>query len=170
MKKEVLRKLIHFSSTVYPLLYFFLLEKSQMLILALTDNAITFFFWINNLTTKILNPFLISDEIKGQVLGSNYFMVGTLMAIFLFERNIAIAYILVSVASAALASLLGKGCGRQKLYKEKTLVGFLAFLISTSIIPYFLNPLFIISVFFISFVELFAEKLEIDDNLLILLP
>lgn len=175
MKKEILRKLIHLSSLIYPILYLLFIEKREMLImtgsislvlilLEIAKKQSVFVLKLLNIVFKMVSR---EKEMEGEIFGSTYFMVAVFLVILLFERQIAIASMLVLVISDTAASLLGKGFGKKKLYKEKSLVGFLSFLSSAIIVSCFFNFIFIISATFAAFAELFAQKFKIDDNFLI---
>ena len=175
MKQEFLRKAIHFSSLIYPALYYFYLTKLEISLLTLV--IFIFLLCVDILRMKrpniraFFNKFFSfvsrSNEVTGGFYGSTYFMLGAFLSFALFTKEIAIAAILVLVISDALASLVGKSVGGRKLSLEKTLSGFLAFLISASVISALFNPLFIIPAIFASFAELYAKKLKLDDNLII---
>ncbi|MEO0294992.1 MAG: phosphatidate cytidylyltransferase, partial [candidate division WOR-3 bacterium] len=88
-----------------------------------------------------------------------------LLALF-FPKKVAIISLLFLSISDNLASIVGKLFGKTKLFKNKTLEGFLAFLIVSFIITLFFQELSIkkkiIISLFASFVELFSGT--IDDN------
>jgi dolichol kinase len=174
MKQEILRKFIHLSSILYPFLYTFL-EKREMLIitfiLAIFLLLIDIIRIKSSLVRNFLNKFFAKisreSEIDGKFYGSTYFMIGTFFTILLFEKQIAIFSLLILIISDTCASLCGKAIRSRKIYQDKSLAGFLAFVFSASVISVFINPWFIIAGFLTGIAELYAKKIKIDDNLLI---
>ena len=175
MKQEILRKMIHLSSLIYPILYMLWLTREQALIgtfvifafLASVDflrfKSSSFRVFCN----KFFAIFSRKEETEGGIYGSTYFMCGVFLSILLFSKEIAIASIFVLVISDTSASLFGKFFKTSKLVGEKTIGGFMAFLITAgTILVFFGEDLYFASIP-TALVELFAKKIKIDDNLLI---
>jgi phytol kinase len=175
MKKEILRKLIHLSSLIYPFLYLFYLTKWQILTITLGiffalatidylrekhENCRNFF-------NKFFAIFSREEEIRGEVYGSTYFMCGISLAIMLFSKEIAIASMLVLIISDTLASLIGKLVKGPRLIGSKTLSGFLAFVLSAGAILYQFDAVFIWASIPTAICELISKKIKLDDNLII---
>lgn len=175
MKKEIFRKLIHLSSIIYPILYIFFLSKKQMLFitcsiavfLIMLDIIRKYCTPIKRISAKIFYYVCREKELEGAVLGSTYFMIGTFLTILFFSKKIAVASLFILIISDTAASLVGKAVPSRKLYQHKSLSGFIAFIISSIIISAFFNYFFIIPSIAVAFLELYAQKLRIDDNLLI---
>jgi dolichol kinase len=107
------------------------------------------------------------EETEGGIYGSTYFMCGVFLSILLFSKEIAVASIFVLVISDTSASLVGKFLKTSKLVGEKTIAGFMAFLISAGLILVFFGEDLYFACIPTALVELFAKKIKIDDNLLI---
>lgn len=185
---ELQRKLIHLSSTIYPLLYYFL-DKSITIVIVVTIFHIVLFWDLLRLKgfhlpkLSFINIFLRENEQNSHKLcGATYFMMAVVMVIVIFPKDIAILSMLILIYSDTAAALVGK-VGKIKINPlNKTLEGFIAYnvmgvliiiayysffiTIDTSFRNYFIA---FIALFISGVVELFAKKLFFDDNLLITL-
>lgn len=179
-KEEIFRKLLHLSSLVYPVFYLFR-DKSFVLIItgiilffvSLFDLMRLKIYSLNKIFSKYCN-FLIRKEEEIKIAGSTYFMIGTFLSVFLFEKRIAIASLFVLVISDTFASIIGLLYGKNKIVGSKSLEGSVAFFLSCFLISYFFfdskgNVLISITLtsIIVTALELFSKKIKIDDNILI---
>ena len=99
MLKEIQRKFTHFIGLVIPILYHYIDGKLLVVgILALITCSLLCFELLRyvfpdfgSLFLRFVSPILRSHEKQGKLLGSTYFMVGSLFSIILFPQEIAIA-------------------------------------------------------------------------------
>lgn len=135
--------------------------------LLLVDLARKFSQPVRLIFNKFCGSIVREHEALGYMYGSTYFMMGTFISIFFFEKEIVCASLFVLIISDTAASVFGKAFGKKKICGEKTFVGFLAFLISASLISLFFSVKLVFAAALTSVVELYAKKMRIDDNLLI---
>lgn len=108
----------------------------------------------------------------GKVLGTTYFLVGTLVAILFFSKSIAICVLLFCVFGDAASAIVGTKYGTIKLVGKKSLQGSLAFLAICLLVGWGLGDLpglalpfllILIGALVATIVELMP--IPIDDNL-----
>ena len=172
MIAELLRKSIHLSGLILPVIYLFL-DKSIMSVLMgiLTGFALAvelvkwyspdfgeFFF-------RIFKPLLRTHERKGAMTGATYYLISAFLCILLFDKTFAIVCIFFMILGDMAAALVGKKWGRTKLLGRKSLEGSAAcFIVCTVIALVKLNPVIaIVGALVATIVELIP--FPIDDNL-----
>jgi len=174
-RHELIRKATHLSSSLIPLLYWYVLDRDIMLkgtiflasgfLLAeylrfhLSSGAKIFF--------KIFGPALRSHE-QIRLTGASYLFTSSVLTIFLFPRNIAVPALLILAISDTVAALVGIPFGRHR-FLVKSLEGSTAFLVATVIILWFFIPGELYLVLITSCVLTITEAfpLQVDDNFLI---
>ncbi len=186
LKQEFNRKLIHLSSSIYPILYMFFSKEIMIAITLVLFLAV--FLWdllrIKGFEFKILlflNKFLRKKELK-RFVGATFFLASMFLVILLFPKDIAILSMFILIFCDTSAALVGKTFGKLKIKAlDKSLEGFLAFNIvgfiivsiylniTYEIIGYNLYLLSFLAVFIAGVAELFSNKLKIDDNFFITL-
>ena len=184
MKKELLRKSVHLSSIVYPLLYLFIEKHFMVYMLAML--FVLVFLWdilrINNIELKLLsfiNSVLREKEIKNkQFAGATWFLLSSFIVVTLFKKDVAIMALLILVICDTVAAIVGKSLGKTKIL-DKSLEGFASFiffgvlivLIYSLLNNFDINFKYIILSFIVVVItatsELIANKIKLDDNLLI---
>jgi len=173
--QEVIRKAIHLTSSLIPLSYWFLFERAITLqiviILALGFLTVDYLRLkstaIGKMFMRVFGLALRSHE-KQKLTGATYVFTGSVVAIFLFPKGIAVPALLILSISDTLAALIGIPFGKHKFLK-KSLEGSAAFFISTLLILgiYFPETL-LINIFVAAIVTLAeAYPMNLDDNFLI---
>ncbi len=131
----IFRKLYRLTGLVFPLIYFFSDRHTTLFWLSL----VTLLFIVlefcrfslpqlNRWLFKTLG-ILLREEYRNKILGTTYFLFGSLLTVIFFPKTIAIAALLFLIFGDACSALVGVSWGRVKIGK-KTLEGSLAFLAS----------------------------------------
>ncbi len=185
-KSEIQRKLIHLSSLIYPILYHFVDNYTMSSLLIFLFCIV--FFWdllrINNINFKLLSflfKFLRPSEINNKKFcGATWFMLSFALVVIFFPKYIAILAMCVLIICDTCAALIGKKFGRIQFF-EKSLEGFLAFIVSALILCYGyiyimninfntkINIYLLVAILFSAIIELLSKKIYLDDNLTITL-
>jgi dolichol kinase len=180
LKNELLRKVIHLSSVIIPISYYFL-EKNFLLILVgvgtvfmiLLDLFRKFIPAVNNFYVKVMGIVLRHYEVdirKHFFTGGTFYAIGFFLTLLLFNKYIAIPAIMIMIVCDTFAALIGRRFGKHRIW-NKTLEGSLAFFVAGLIII-FITPKvtgnyleYFIAVVALSVVTLIeAMPVKIDDN------
>ena len=172
MISELLRKSIHLSGLILPVIYFFL-DKPTMLIfagiLAGIAIAIELVKWVfpsfGNFFFQIFAPLLRTHERKGAITGATYYLISAFLCILFFAKTLAVVCIFFMVLGDLAAALVGKKWGRTKLIGAKSLEGSAAcFVVCVAIALVKLHPVIgIIGALVATIVEMLP--FPVDDNL-----
>lgn len=172
---ELIRKAIHLSSSAIPLLYWFYLERHQVL-----EGVIVLAFGFlmaeylrlhsdasRRLFMRIFGSALRSHEHQN-LTGATYVFVGSVLTIFLFPKEIAVASLLILSISDTFAALIGIPFGRHK-FLAKSAEGSTTFFIVTLIILQIIFPatLFFNLVVAATLTVAEAYPMDLDDNFVI---
>ena len=181
-KDELVRKLIHLTSLLIPIIYYFIPRTSAAIILgALSLFAISLDLarylspQIGSVFYKIFG-FLLRrhevDEEKRNLNGATYVLISALISVLIFPKVIFITAFSMLIIGDTLAALIGRKFGKHKLL-FKSLEGTLAFFVGSSIVVLFTPKVgnfpeeFIIG-FIGAFVGAIVENVSshyVDDNL-----
>lgn len=172
MIAELLRKSIHLSGLILPIIYFFI-DKPTMLIGVgiLTGIAVTIEL-MKSLSTRfggfffqIFAPMLRRHERRGAMTGATYYIISTFLCVLFFGKTLAIVCIFFMVLGDLVAALVGKKWGRTKLIGTKSLEGSAACFVVCAIIALVkLHPVIgIVGALVATIVEMLP--VPIDDNL-----
>jgi len=143
---ELVRKGIHICSLSIPIVYY-LLDKVTMLwllipvtILFVTGDVLRLYskrFF--NLYKKIFGRLLRTHEKthgKKTFNGASWVLLAATLCILVFPKLIAITAIAILIISDTTAALVGRRCGGKK-FRDKTLAGSTAFVVSAAIVILF---------------------------------
>jgi dolichol kinase len=173
IRAEILRKLFHLMELPMLLIYSFIrflwAEKVAGLIL-------TAFFLILmeveylrlELKPKFPDPFnVFRPREKDNVTGAIFFVAATIIVFGVFDYIIAFTALLLTVFGDLASAMIGIKFGKHKIFRKKSLEGFLAglainILVGALILPMY-PAIYITMAFVASTVELLTGKL--DDNL-----
>lgn len=188
LKTEILRKLIHLSSLwLLVVIYYFNSFANTIFFIALIlVLLLEYLRRFDNFVGNFLNRnfgFLLRAHEKGKnirLTGASYVILSALSANILFPQDIAIISLGVMLIADSFAAIFGKAFGRLKIL-DKTLVGSVTFFVfSVAVImylSYFMNGQImrfdflkiLLVALAATFMELFSNKLKVDDNLSITL-
>ncbi|HJH27098.1 MAG TPA: CTP--2,3-di-O-geranylgeranyl-sn-glycero-1-phosphate cytidyltransferase [Methanophagales archaeon] len=172
LKRELQRKAVHVTSVLIVIFYYFLPKEAIMLPLTL---FLILFLEVEfiRLDLRLKLPFfhkLYRENEKDRLSGNVFFLMGAIIAISVFSKEIAIAAILMTTIGDASAAIFGKRFGRTWIpkLKDRAVEGCTAeFAVDLLIGFVFLHSWLIILVMAgtATIVETVVNK--IDDNLLI---
>jgi len=181
-KDELVRKLIHLTSLLIPIIYYFISKSTAAIILgALSAVALTldlarhFSPQIGKIFYMVFG-FLLRrhevDEEKKNLNGATYVLLSALISVIIFPKVIFITAFAMLIIGDTMAALIGRKFGKHK-FMAKSLEGTLAFFISSCIVVLFtpkvgyLTEEFLIG-FTVAFVGAITENISfryVDDNL-----
>jgi len=187
INNEVKRKLVHLSSVwMLGAIYFIPYKEVQLLMstillgMILFEISVRYISSVRYLILKYARNIFRSKEISKDnisLTSSSYFVLGVVLAVYLFSKEITITSIAILIFADTAAALIGKRYGKIKIL-DKSLEGSSTFFFVAFVILYlsmqFLNvDMTLYKITYVSFIvtiaELFAKKIKLDDNLLIVL-
>jgi len=152
IKNELYRKLIHISSTVIPVLYYFTSKElilglvgTGTILMLLLDILKAYSYFFENLYRRGLNFILREEEKdfrKNLFTGGTYYAIGIFLSLLVFPKEVAIFSILIMVWCDTMAALFGKKFGVRKIVGNKTVIGSTAFFITGIVLVLFLHNIF----------------------------
>ena len=132
---EIFRKLIHISSLVIPLSYFFLIKDKNvmatiLIILTLTSLLIEYARlnrkgYIRFLFEKYLKSVLRSKELKGHLTGATWMLIGFTSSVIIFDFEVAVLALLFLSVGDSVAALVGRALPIGKVW-DKSILGSLS--------------------------------------------
>jgi len=174
-KHEIYRKFVHYSSSIFPVCYYFYLDRDTMLwilgsctILIVTGEIMRFIFpFFTNLYGSLFGEITRNSE-NNSFTGATYTLFGFLLCTFLFSKEIAVFAMLIQSLGDSTAALVGIRWGTVKII-NKSLQGSLTFLLISLGIVFLLNdlprPAGIVSSVIATIVELLPSPF--NDNLMV---
>lgn len=175
---ELGRKAIHVAILVFLLLFFIIKEaySNQAALLFLVLLLLIFLvleYFRLELNFKL--PFfqkLIRPKEEYRVSGVIFFLSSTIISLAVFETSIAIAALLMTTFGDMAAAIAGRKYGTTILFRNKTVVGFAAELITNLIVAVAISLFFSVNIYIpliMAFVATMIETLvdELDDNLIV---
>lgn len=140
---ELKRKGIHLSGLIIPLGYIFVEKKIAITFLILI-NLLYFSAEALRLLSQRLNRLflryfseLLREEEHQKIAGSGYYVMGALLSVLFFEKEIAIMSLSFLMVGDFFAALVGMKWGKTKLIGNKSLQGSLACFCACFLISYF---------------------------------
>ena len=174
---EILRKLLHLSSSIIPLIYWFVVkDRNLMIIILLLLTTISLIIEylrcnyrgrIQNIFQKNLSSILRDKELEGQLTGATWMLIGFTFTVLLFEIEIAVVALLFLSVGDSVAAIVGSAFPIGKIW-NKSILGsctgvlfciFFGIIINNNSLPSVLIVLGAISAMFI---ELIPSR--INDN------
>ncbi len=141
---EIRRKVWHAIPLAIPIGYqYFSKEQALMILLpfcafyVLGDLLRHFHKGYAALFDRVITSRFLREREKTGLIGSTYFVLGALLTIILFPKEVAIASIYILVISDGSAGIVGSAWGRTPLVHGKTLEGSLAFFVTGMIVVAF---------------------------------
>ena len=133
MAQELQRKGIHLIGLIVPIVYSFTKQRTIIVIvgiLTLIALLIELLKWMSpsilKLFVRIFSPTLRPQERKGGFTGATYYLIGSFVCVFVFDKTLAIVCICFLILGDLFAAIIGKQWGRTKLISQKSLEGSLA--------------------------------------------
>jgi len=173
---EIFRKFIHISSIAIPLIYFFLIKDkivmgTFLIILTLMsllieyarlnrEGYVRFFFH------KYLKLVLRSNEMKGNLTGATWMLIGFTSSVIIFDFEISVLALLFLSVGDAVAALVGRALPIGKIWNKSIFGSLSGFLFCVLFGLAINNTLSIQIIIFGAFSGMFIEliPLKINDN------
>ena len=172
LKRELQRKVVHATSLLIVVGYYFLPKEAVLLLMTL---FLILFLEIEfvRIDLKLKLPFfhkLYREKEEDRLSGNVFFLIGAIIAISVFSKEIAIAAILMTTFGDAAAAIFGKRFGRTWIpkLKNRAVEGCMAEFVVDLVIGFiFLGswPVILVMAGTATIVETVVHK--IDDNLII---
>lgn len=175
---EIGRKIIHFTILIVLVLFFAIKKQTEQQIALLFLVGILIIFLILEYLRLELNfklPFFhqfIRPKEQYRVFGVIFFLTSTIIALAVFDVPIALAALLMTTFGDVSAAIAGKKYGTTILFRNKTVTGFVAELITNLIVAIIISLVFSINIYvpiIMAFAATITETLvdELDDNLIV---
>tara|TARA_B100002019_G_C20953157_1_gene442585 strand:+ start:42 stop:629 length:588 start_codon:yes stop_codon:yes gene_type:complete len=143
-KSEYIRKSIHLSNLIIPILYYYVFQDKRFFLISLFF-LVLIFLVIDLLRKKnkyikipfnlFFNKMMRKHELDGALTGASWVMISAFITILIFPKNIAIlSLIFMSIGDTA-AGLVGRRVGKLKI-GEKTVEGFVFGFLACALISY----------------------------------
>ncbi len=141
MARELRRKSIHLLGLVFPILYIFttrytaIIAVGGLLAIVLGVELLKVFLpAFRVIFVRIFSPMLRSQERRGGLTGTTYYLIGSFLCILFFDKTLAIVCLGFLTLGDLFAALIGKQWGRIKLFSRKSLEGSLACFVVCTVI------------------------------------
>ena len=175
--REVGRKLIHLT-ILFALALYLVIERTygkQTALLTIVGILVVFLIleylrlehgYVHSFFEKFIRP-----KEQHSMYGAIFFLTGVIISLAVFDVRIAFAAILMATFGDLAASLIGKKFGQTRIFRDKTVVGFISEFVVNLVVGFLvLSPTYAFYVTITmatvaSVVETFVD--ELDDNFLI---
>ncbi len=171
---EYIRKIIHLFSLIIPFGYLYIITDKFVMVQILIALTIFFLFidiarhkivWIQLIFKYFFNDMLRGHELKGNLTGATWVIVGSLITILLFTKYVAVIVLIFMSLGDTAAGLIGQKFGKHKV-GNKSWEGFFAGLIICFIVainfPYLPLKISLIGALVAMIMELLP--IPLDDN------
>ncbi|MCX7856881.1 MAG: hypothetical protein N2513_02685 [Deltaproteobacteria bacterium] len=163
------RNIFHVLGCFFPFSYLFWGKNIALFIACISFIAISLVEFLRikgYVKTKFFEK-LIKEEEANKPTGSFFFILSCIVVILVFDYKPAVLSLFILSFADSFASFIGRKIGRKKIL-NKSLEGSLGFYVITFLILYVggeaLSRALLVSLV-TTIIELFSEKLRIDDNL-----
>ena len=181
MKQEILRKISHFFLIFIPIIYCQIGKWPSLALFGILSFFVISLDYLRHrqekigiIFNKIFGSILRKHELESNNLcGASFVALAACLNFFLFKKQIAVTSFLILVICDGVASLAGKAIPSRQFF-EKTFAGFLAFIISGTLViiicgnifhPGFWFYLFgIFALFCSAIIESRPTLFKVDDN------
>jgi dolichol kinase len=173
LKKEILRKMFHLMEIPVLLAYtfarFLLSERIAIMVLTGIFLLLLEIEYVRLEVKPKIPRFLdvLRPHERNNITGSIFFVSATIISFAVFDYGIALLALLLTVFGDLASALIGIKFGRHRIFKSKTMEGYLAGLAMNLLVGFLIIPaypaVFITMAIVASTVELLTGKL--DDNL-----
>lgn len=133
---EVRRKIMHIYPIAIPIAYHYVSRETALTILipigacyVFCDILRHFHQGFKKVFDRVITSHFLREHEKHGFIGSSYFVLGAVLSIVLFPKEVAIASLYILIICDATAGIVGSSWGRIRIF-NKTLEGSLAFFIS----------------------------------------
>ena len=172
-KREILRKILHLSTCVFALMLLYFGKTICIpifLFLAIIFFALDFLRLKNKHIQRLYNIFfgiVTKHYEERQLTSASYVFLSLIIVAIVFEVRIASSALLIMSLSDPIASLVGRAYGRFYIF-DKSLEGSIAFFIVSVMVLLsfnFSSDVILCVATLCTLIELFSNKMHIDDNL-----
>jgi dolichol kinase len=133
---EIRRKIMHIYPIAIPIGYHYVSKETALTVLIpicacyiFCDLFRHFHRGFRRIFDRIITSRFLREQEKHGLIGSSYFVLGVLLVIIVFPKEVAIASLYILIICDATAGIVGSSWGRIRIF-NKTLEGSLAFFIS----------------------------------------
>lgn len=146
LSAEIRRKTIHLVTSVIPLLYFFYLNREQILVICiiltigfLTADLLRMVSSLaNSYFMRVFSSLLRSSEKEKQLTGATILFAALTLSVLVFPVPIAVTAMLLLTLADPVAAIVGKYWGKKSVF-NKTLEGTLGFFMTALFIVLLVN-------------------------------
>lgn len=175
---EMGRKIIHITILIVLVLFFAIKNQAgqQAALLFLVTLLLIFlvleYFRLElNFKLPFFSQFIRPKE-QYKIYGVVFFLLSTIIVFAVFDTAIALAALLMTTFGDMAAAIAGKKYGTTMLFRNKTVIGFMAELITNLTVAVAISLFFAINIYIpiiMAFVATITETMvdELDDNLIV---
>ena len=173
---EISRKIIHISSLVIPLIYFFLIKDKNvmatiLIILTLFSLVIEYARcnregFVKVFFQRYLKSALRSNELKGNLTGATWMLIGFTLSVIIFDFEVSVLALLFLSIGDAVAAVVGRALPIGKIWGKSILGSLSGFLFCVLVGLTINNTLSLQIIIFGAISGMFIEliPLKINDN------
>ena len=174
-KNEFYRKLIHLASVIIPMSYYYFFSREIILLILLFVSICFIIIEILRINNLLINQIffkvfglMIRKSEKKKFTGATITFISCFFLIMIFEKNIAVYSMLILCISDAIAAIVGKKWGKNKIF-DKTFEGSLTFFLISTLIGLLFLDIKILGLLISSIIATVAELIPspINDNIIV---